>query len=56
MTKTPTPAPKVIPVSMAFLALRSFPAPTFCATKEAMDCIRAEGISMTKDTILFATP
>lgn len=45
-----------IPVSIAFFARSSLFAPTFCATKELIDCIRDDGISITKLTILFATP
>ena len=45
-----------IPVSIAFWARLGLPAPTFCATNEAIDCINALGISMAKLTILQATP
>ena len=55
-TKHPTDRPTPIPVSMDFLARFGFPAPTFCETKEAMDCIRELGTSMAKFTILHATP
>ena len=55
-TTTPTDSPMPIPVSIAFLALSSFPAPTFCDTNEAIDCISELGTSMAKLTILQATP
>ena len=50
--KTPTP----IPVNIAFLALFSLPAPTFCDTNDAIDCIKELGINIAKFTILHATP
>ena len=60
MTRANTAAPKArptpMPVNMACRARLCFPAPTFCDTKDAMDCIRALGISMAKLTILQATP
>ena len=37
-------------------ALFSFPAPTFCETKEDIDCIKALGINMAKLCTLLATP
>ena len=55
-TAQPNTNPRPMPVHMAFLARFWFPAPTFWATKEAMDCMRALGISMAKLTILLATP
>ncbi len=48
--------PIPIPVNMAFSALFSSPAPIFCETKDAIDCMRAEGTSIAKFTILHATP
>ena len=45
-----------MPVNIAFLARFSFPAPTFCETKDAIDCISELGISNAKFTILHATP
>ena len=41
---------------MDCFALLCFPAPTFCDTNDAMDCINALGTSMAKLTILQATP
>ena len=55
-TTIPTINPIPIPVNIAFFALSSLPAPTFCDTKEAIDCISALGINMAKFTILQATP
>mgnify|MGYP001734131507 FL=1 len=45
-----------MPVNIAFLALFSLPAPTFCDTNDAIDCISELGISIAKFTILHATP
>ena len=55
-TAQPNISPTPIPVSIAFWARLGLPAPTFCATNEAIDCINALGISMAKLTILQATP
>ena len=55
-TRQPHARPTPMPVNMACLARFSLPAPMFWETKEAMDCIRALGISMAKLTILLATP
>ena len=55
-TAQPKTRPMAMPVSMDCLARFGLFAPTFCATKDAMDCIRALGISMAKFTILLATP
>ena len=52
----PITIPTPMPVNIAFFALFSFPAPTFCDTKDAMDCIRELGISIAKLTTLQATP
>ena len=54
--KHPTKSPMPIPVNMVFFARFCSPAPTFCDTKEEVDCISALGISMAKLTILHATP
>ena len=55
-TAQPKASPTPMPVYMARFARRGLPAPMFCETKEAIDCIRALGISMAKFTILLATP
>ena len=52
----PITIPTPMPVNIAFFPLFSFPAPTFCDTKDAMDCIRELGISIAKLTTLQATP
>ena len=52
----PMVIPTPMPVNIAFLALFSFPAPTFCDTKDAIDCIKELGISIAKLTSLHATP
>ena len=55
-TAQPKARPTPMPVTMARRARFWSPAPTFWATKEAIDCIRALGMSMAKFTILQATP
>ena len=45
-----------MPVNMDCLARFLLPAPIFCETNAAIDCISALGISMAKLTILQATP
>ena len=55
-TTHPITSPMPMPVNMDFLARCSFPAPTFCDTKDAIDCINELGISIAKFTILHATP
>ena len=55
-TTTPMIKPIPIPVNIACFALFSSPAPTFWATKEAIDCINELGTNMAKLTILQATP
>ena len=49
-----SPMPR--PVYIDCLARLWLPAPTFCATKDAIDCMSALGMSMAKLTILHATP
>ena len=53
---TPIAEPISIPHFIAPFALSSLPAPTFCATNDAIDCIIDDGISITKDCIFWATP
>ena len=55
-TAQPKARPMPIPVSMACRARFLLPAPMFWETKDAMDCMRALGMSMAKLTILLATP
>ena len=55
-TRQPTTSPTPIPVNIDCFARFSLPAPMFCATKEAIDCISALGTSIAKLTILQATP
>ena len=55
-TGIPIMTPMTIPVRIAFFALASFPAPTFCATNEDMLWIIEAGMSITKPTILCDTP
>ena len=52
----PITSPTPMPVNIAFLALFSLPAPTFCDTNDAIDCISELGINIAKFTILQATP
>ena len=52
----PNATPTAMPVNMDFFARFTLPAPIFCATNDAIDCISALGTSMTKLTILLATP
>ena len=51
--QTPMAKANSMPKTMAFLARSSRFAPTFWEMKELMDCIRDEGTSMTKETILL---
>ena len=52
----PITSPTPIPTNIVFFALFSLPAPTFCETNDAIDCISELGMSIAKLTILHATP
>ena len=55
-TIQPITSPTPIPTNIVFFALFSLPAPTFCETNDAIDCISELGMSIAKLTILHATP